>query len=269
LRVTMPEHLAAHPWLGEFYGTLKHCIPAIFVGKIGWFSGDPVDLDPLPKPERAARMVRMMGGKDRVLAEADRAVGEEDYLWAAEMLGYLVSLEPDNPSVRQARAEALRGWSFQQSNPNWRNWGLSCAMELDPPARDESAKKQLVMAPPAVVRAFPPANILRGMATRLKAEETGNKHITVAFAVPSKGLNHALELRRCICEFHEHAPSKVDLRLTLDADFFTDLVSQRTRWPDAIKEGRVQVEGDRALIPAFFGSFEPPMAPQDIQLVSR
>jgi hypothetical protein len=31
----------------------------------------------------------------------------------------------------------------------------------------------------------------------------------------------------------------------------------------------VQVEGDRALVPQFFGSFEPPMAPKDIKLVSR
>ena len=69
-RVHMPAHLAGHPWLGEFYGTLKHCIPAIYVGKVGWFSGDPVDLDPLPPAERARRYVALMGG-----AEAVRTAG--------------------------------------------------------------------------------------------------------------------------------------------------------------------------------------------------
>ncbi|MGA0236321.1 MAG: alkyl sulfatase dimerization domain-containing protein, partial [Alphaproteobacteria bacterium] len=123
-RLEMPPHLAAHPWLGEFYGTLRHCIPAIFVGKIGWFAGDPVDLDPLPKPERAARMVRLMGGVEAVRAEAETAMDAGDYLWAAEMLAYLVTLAPDQVDIRAARAEALRGWSYAQSNPNWRNWGL-------------------------------------------------------------------------------------------------------------------------------------------------
>ncbi len=86
-RVHMPAHLAGHPWLGEFYGTLKHCIPAIYVGKVGWFSGDPVDLDPLPPAERARRYVALMGGAEAVRQAAQTAAGEDDYLWAAELLG--------------------------------------------------------------------------------------------------------------------------------------------------------------------------------------
>ena len=270
LRLEMPPHLAVHPWLGEFYGTLRHCIPAIFVGKIGWFAGDPVDLDPLPKPERAKRLVRLMGGAEAVRAEAQSAMEAGDYLWAAEMLGYLVTLTPDDDEVRRARAEALRGWAYAQPNPNWRNWGLSCAMELDPPPQDDSARKQLVMAPPAVVDAFPPANILRGMATRLKAEEMGERHMTVGFEVTDKGLCHALELRRCICEFHEQAPAGVDVMLRFERGFLSRLVSGQTNWIKGMESGEIEVSSgsiDQARL--FFSSFEPPQAPHTIKLVSR
>lgn len=270
LKLEMPDHLASHPWLGEFYGTLRHCIPAIFVGKIGWFAGDPVDLDPLPKPERAARMVALMGGAEAVLAEAERAMADEDYLWAAEMFAYVVTLSPENEAVRRRRGAALRGWSYAQANPNWRNWGLSCAMELDPPSQDDSARKQLVMAPPAVVNAFPPANILRTMATRLKAEEVGERHLTMGFQITDQGLNHALELRRGVCEFHEQAPAVVDVELSFERGFLSQLISGKTNWIKGITEGEVkQSAGTLEAAKLFFSSFEPPHAPHTIKLVSR
>ncbi|MGB1157310.1 MAG: alkyl sulfatase dimerization domain-containing protein, partial [Alphaproteobacteria bacterium] len=235
-----------------------------------WFAGDPVDLDPLPKPERAARMVRLMGGVEAVRGEADSAMDAGDYLWAAELLGYLVTLAPDHEDTRRARAEALRGWAYAQSNPNWRNWGLSCAMELDPPLQDDSARKQLVMAPAAVVDAFPPANILRGMATRLKAEEMGERHMTVAFEITDQGLHHALELRRCICEFHEQAPAHVDVSLRFERDFLSRLVSGQTNWIKGIESGEIAVpKGSAEQARVFFSSFEPPQAPHTIKLVSR
>ena len=91
----------------------------------------------------------------------------------------------------------------------------------------------------------------------------------MAFCIEDRGLDHALELRRGICEFHEVAPAEVDMRLRFSSDFLSDLVAQKVRWPEGIEQGRVQVEGDRALVPQFFSSFEPPMAPKDIKLVSR
>ncbi len=60
--VQMPERLKDHPWLGEFYGSYKHSIPAIYAGYIGWYQGDPVDLDPTPWTEKANRYVDMIGG---------------------------------------------------------------------------------------------------------------------------------------------------------------------------------------------------------------
>ena len=270
LKVQMPAHLADHPWLGEFYGTLKHCIPAIYAGKLGWFSGDPIDLDPMPEEERARRTVDLMGGEDAVAKAAEAAMEEGAFLWASELLAYLVTLAPENTSVARARARALRAWSYQQANPNWRNWGLSCAMELDPPPQTDKAKQQLVMAPPSVIKAFPPANILRGLATRVKAEAVGDVRVCVAFEITDKGLHHALELRRGVVEFHADAAktAKPDVSLRFTSDFFSDLIEQKDRWPDAIQSGRIQVTGDRARLKDFFGSFEPPTNPKDIMMVS-
>jgi|GEM_PF-2966677 len=69
----LPPHLANHPWLGEFYGTVKHSVREIYVGYLGWFEGDPTFLDPLPRADRAARYVEQMGGRDAILTAAQKA----------------------------------------------------------------------------------------------------------------------------------------------------------------------------------------------------
>ena len=60
--VALPPHLAEHPWLGEYYGTVKHSVRQIYVGYLGWFQADPWELDPMPYMERAKRYVKLMGG---------------------------------------------------------------------------------------------------------------------------------------------------------------------------------------------------------------
>jgi alkyl sulfatase BDS1-like metallo-beta-lactamase superfamily hydrolase len=64
------------PWLLPFYGTVKHSIPQIYSGYIGWFEGDPVTLSPTPQSEISAKMVQLMGGELAVLNAADAEYNE-------------------------------------------------------------------------------------------------------------------------------------------------------------------------------------------------
>ena len=38
-KVTLPPHLANHPYLIEFYGTVEWSVKAVFCNYMGWFSG--------------------------------------------------------------------------------------------------------------------------------------------------------------------------------------------------------------------------------------
>jgi alkyl sulfatase BDS1-like metallo-beta-lactamase superfamily hydrolase len=55
------------PWLREFYGTVKHSIPAVYTGYIGWFDGDPVALRPVTHKKLSTAIVKQMGGDLAVL----------------------------------------------------------------------------------------------------------------------------------------------------------------------------------------------------------
>jgi len=69
--VMLPQDQADFkPWLLEFYGTVKHSVPAVYTGYIGWFDGDPIALDSTPRSIYSARLVALMGGEEKLLAHA-------------------------------------------------------------------------------------------------------------------------------------------------------------------------------------------------------
>ena len=73
-KVKLPPHLAGYtPYLREYYGTVKHSVRQIYQGYLGWFQGDPVDLDPIPPAEKAKRLIALMGGRDKLLLAAGDA----------------------------------------------------------------------------------------------------------------------------------------------------------------------------------------------------
>ena len=260
--MVLPPHLKNHHWLGEFYGSVKHIVPSIAAGTVGWFYGDPKVLDPLPAKDLADRHLALMGGAERIAQEAEKALADEELQWALELTSYLVSSNPSQ-AYKDLKARALRAWGFAQSNPTWRNWALTSALELDPPTGEQP---QYVMAPPGVVRAFPPALMLRTMTVRLKAEEASDTHLKVAFTVPELSATYGLEIRRGVCQFHDSVEDADtwDAHLTVPRQFFIDLALRKTIWPEAIEDGTISLSGN---LKGFFGFFEPPSKPSDINFV--
>ena len=61
--VKLPPHLQSHPYLIEYYGTVEWSVKAVYNGYIGWFSGRPAELHPLPVRDEARMMVQLAGGR--------------------------------------------------------------------------------------------------------------------------------------------------------------------------------------------------------------
>lgn len=110
--VALPPHLAEHPWLGEYYGTVKHAVRQIYVGYLGWFQADPWALDPLPRMERANRYVELMGGRDAVIKAAREAVDDGEHTWAAEILTNVIRIDHNDMEARRLKAEAYRKFAY-------------------------------------------------------------------------------------------------------------------------------------------------------------
>ena len=61
--VRLPDDLADHPLLREYYGTVAWSVRSIFNGVLGWFDGNPTTLNPLDPAERARRRPAIAMGR--------------------------------------------------------------------------------------------------------------------------------------------------------------------------------------------------------------
>lgn len=130
--VTLPEHLRTKPYLIEFYGTVQNASRAIYAGLVGWFDGNPTNLNPLPHAMKAAKMAKLAGGPDKLMAQFDDAIAQCDYQWALELGDNLVLLQGvDIKHVRQCQIQALRTMGSMEYNAPNRNYYLSYANEIE------------------------------------------------------------------------------------------------------------------------------------------
>lgn len=128
--VVLPEQYATLPYLQEYYGTVKWTVRAIFDGYLGWFDGNPTNLDRLTKSAYANRMIALIGSVDKILEEIDNQLERQDYQWVAELCDILLATEHCPKEVCLKKAQALEGLGHMQLSANARHYYLVCAKEL-------------------------------------------------------------------------------------------------------------------------------------------
>jgi len=129
--IKLPSNIAASPFLSEFYGTVRWSVKSIFNGYLGWFNGNPAELDPLSRHEKAERISQLAGGTSELINQLKIAVDNNDMQWALELSDYLISLDFLTDEVRELRQKALIYEGSRSSNPNKRNYFLASALELN------------------------------------------------------------------------------------------------------------------------------------------
>jgi alkyl sulfatase BDS1-like metallo-beta-lactamase superfamily hydrolase len=129
-QVKLPPRLAASPYLQEFYGTVPWAVRAIYMDYVGWFDGNAAKLFPLPEKDRAAKIVALAGGADRILAQAREALRTGEFQWAAELADYVLAGDAASVEARRTKAQALTEIAERQISANARNYLLSAAQFL-------------------------------------------------------------------------------------------------------------------------------------------
>jgi alkyl sulfatase BDS1-like metallo-beta-lactamase superfamily hydrolase len=260
----LPPHLAAHPWVREFYGTVKHSVRNVYGGYLGWFPGDPTALDPLPPLERARRTVAQMGGRDAVLAAARAADARGEHQWCAELLTPVVRADTSDQEARNLKAKALRALGYRQMNINWRNFYLTAALELE--NRLDYDRYQLGQAA-GILQRLPLENILEKIVTRVDPEKTRDVRMTLALEV-DEGRGYGLEIRRGVVQLHRHLPPAADVTLIGSEDDLRRLLLRQTSFIADWLLQRVQVEGGVRNLQRFFDYFDP-LGEEAPRLVAR
>ncbi len=257
----LPPHLANHPWLGEFYGTVKHSVRQIYQGYLGWFNGDPTTLDPTPRAEQAKRYVALMGGRDAVLKAAQTAADNGDHQWAAELLTHLIRLNPNDQEACKRKAHALRQLAYKTQNTNWRNWYITSARELDGTMNKAVAAGAMSsLAAPEIMQQLPPGKFFEALTVRLDPLKSADVHLTAAFRITDTAQSYALEIRRGVAQLHEMAPASAEVTLHLTQAQMQRIIARQTTFANLLQAGEIRADGNVALLARFNSFFDPPVA---------
>ena len=263
LQVKLPPHLFEYaPYLRQYYGTVKQAVRQIYAGYLGWYEGDPVQLDPLPPVLRAERLVELMGGAERVTDATMDAYMAGDYQWAAELASYLIRIDLNNMEARKIKAAAFRHLGYASMNINWRNWYLTSALELEGQldARLGASNMANIFTPPDLLAELPVDVSISGWTSRLKAEQTLDVNQSLHFVFTDLDESYGLTIRRGVCQFDTRPDNKPDLTLTLTRPAFNAALSGSVTIEQAVVAGDMALTGNPDELKQFLSYFEPPDA---------
>jgi len=254
-KVILPEYLANDPWLGEYYGTVAHSVRNIYNGYLGWFQGDATELARPAVKERAEKYLSAMGGLGNVKSIAQKAIDDEDYGWAMDILTFAVTAHPDNQDVRDLKALAMKKWAYQQTNIYWRGFAISGSLELDG-SIDRSVPWNF--ANPSIVKVLPALRIIETARVNLNAQRARSKDVIINIEISDTGEKASYTVRNQIAIF------KDGLTQDADATLKGDKLAMLNAFTAFDSDG-LTINGDMSKAESFFSLFDKPV-PNDINL---
>lgn len=212
---SLPPRLASKWYSRDYYGSLSHNVRAVYQRYMGFYDGNPANLDPLPPEDAGRRYVAAMGGADAVLKTANQAFADGDYRWAAQLLNHLVFAAPDNAAARELQADTLEQLGYQSENATWRNVYLSGAHEL----RSGVAEARARNGAPDMVRALTPSMFFDYLAVRIDAMKAADEDLSINWRFTDLDEDYALTLRNGVLTHRKqsrHAQADIDLSMSKD-----------------------------------------------------
>ena len=129
-KLRVPEGLKMNFYARPYYGSLPINARAVYTKYLGFFNGNPNDVDPLTELEEAFAFVAYAGPSDRILEKAYEDLQKGDYRRAAYAAGKVVLAEPKNQQARFLTADAFEQLGYAAESSVWRNAYLQGALEL-------------------------------------------------------------------------------------------------------------------------------------------
>jgi alkyl sulfatase BDS1-like metallo-beta-lactamase superfamily hydrolase len=228
----LPPSLESEWHTRSYYGTLSHNAKAVYQKYLGWFDGNPANLNRHPPEAAGARYVAAMGGADRVLAEGRRAYGAGDYRWAAEIVGHLVFADPAQAEARALQADALEQMGYQAESGPWRDIYLTGARELRQPRSKSDSPRQ---ASANQLRTLPGDSLLDALSIRLNGAAAGDETLSLTLTLTDAGERFAVRIENAVLH-HRRGVSGPDVALSR-ADLVDLVTGARTVTDLGLKGG--------------------------------
>ena len=175
--LTLPPGLENDWSMHGYYGSLSQDAKAVYQRYVGWYDGNPANLNRLPRVEEAGKFVEYMGGADAIVARAREDFKGGNYRWVAEVMNYVIFADPSNETARNLEADALEQLGYLAESAPWRNSYLLGAQELRTGIQGEVPGGAAIS--PDLLRAMTVGQIFDYLGTRVDGPRAGAAKIVI------------------------------------------------------------------------------------------
>ena len=238
-----------------YHGTWNHNAKGVVNRYLGFYDGNPANLNPLKIKPEAIKFVEYMGGADSIVAKARADYTAGDYTFVATVLNKLVTAEPGNYVARAMLADTYEQLGYQSEGPQLRHAYLSAALEL---RAGEAVQPSFNPRAPDIIMAATTEDLLDLMAVHIDADKVDEVTMKLNIIVADTGEKMATELAHS--NFSYIATNQLldaEATLMINKAPLIGLVTGAVKLDALIKNGIASIEGNLPAAHTLFDAITP------------
>ena len=253
--ITLPKELEQNWSTRGYYATLRHNSRAVYQRYMGWYNGNPSDLNNLPPERVAKKYMAFMGGEAAVLKKAQVSFNKGEYRWVAEVMKHAVFANAESKPAKELLADSLEQLGYQAESGAWRSVYLQGAYEL---RNGVPANGGTETASPDTIRAMTPEMIFDYLAVRLDPSKAEGKllNINIDFTDLIFKSKYTLTLENAVLHHSKNQVSEPDVALRMSMETMNNILLKELTFDEAIKNGSVEISGDEEEFTAFLAMLD-------------
>lgn len=251
--ITLPKSLEENWATRGYYGTLRHNSRAVYQRYMGWYTGNPSDLNNLPPTNAAVNYVDYMGGEQAVLEKAQADFAQGNYRWVAEVLKHVVFANPQSKKGKALLADTYEQLGYQAESGPWRSVYLQGAYELRNGTPESGG---LTTASPDIIKNMPPEMLFDYLSVRILPEKAEGKDFSINIAFTDLEEAYTLSMENSVLNYSREIETKPDVSLILSKKTLDDVQLGQVTLESAVANGDLVIEGDSEVFKEFMGMLD-------------
>lgn len=251
--IKLPASLEGNWATRGYYGTLRHNSRAIYQRYMGWYNGNPSDLNNLPPELVAVKCMEFMGGEKEVIKKATASFDKGEYRWVAEVMKHAVFANPESTPAKELLADSYEQLGYQAESGPWRSVYLQGAYEL---RNGIPSSGGLVTATPDTIKAMVPDLLFDYLSIRLNPEKAEGRDFDININFTDINSKHTLMINNSVLNHTSNQHKDFDVEVTMTMKTMNEIQLKEITLEDAIKNADIKMQSDEKLVTDFFAMID-------------
>ncbi|KAA1051623.1 alkyl/aryl-sulfatase [Pseudocitrobacter sp. 73] len=238
--IHLPETLDKNWASRGYYGSVSHNARAVYNFYLGYYDGNPANLNPYGQVDMGKRYVKALGGSAHAINLAREAYNQGDYRWASELLKQVIAADPGDQVAKNLQADTFEQLGYQAESATWRGFYLTGAKELREGVRKfEHASTESS----DTIKGMTVEMLLDYLAVRLDSDKAAGKNISLNFNF-SNNDNMNVSLENSVLNYRKTLQPKVDASFYMSRSDLHDVLVGQAKMADLVKAKKVKIIGN-------------------------